>query len=214
MLAYQLSLSPDNLKAVLQMHPGCLSENGDFSFFWHPYGCPIDHFFLIYNFANLGRAMVHALSVEMQGKGVLFLGKSGVGKSTLAKQMQLSGTGTVINDERAIVCLTPERFDIYGTPYLNDLGVARNEKAPLSGLYFLQQDAQDSIEELRPAVALTKLLTVSSVPWFDKDYMDSILATLEKMVTTVPAYLLRCKKGQGVVDLIQQHVSGFEKVPA
>lgn len=211
---WQCRLNPQTRHACLSIKQNSFTSRESFTIFLDPFLRPLDKLLLIYNLANLGRVMVHAASAEIGGRGLAFLGKSETGKSTIARELDGMNVGQVINDEKAILSSSPGGFDLYGTPLVSDAKIALNKKVPLFGLYFLKQDKLNSLEVLTPAEALKRLLPVASVPWFDQEYMDPILTTLEKLVTRTPAYLLHCQKGPAVVKLIQQHVKDFEKVSA
>lgn len=180
----------------------------------NPMNTPLDQLLLMYALAHHHGVMLHASAVDFDGHGILFLGRSGVGKTTIAKQFQISGCKSVIGDDRLVLREISSGFMICGTPWASARSLSSNVNVPLKNLYFLQQGPVDSLRLLSPTDAFERLLQVASAPWGDQAFLDPILTTLEKLASTTPAYLLCCQKGRGVVNLIRQHIADSEKVPA
>jgi len=144
--------------------------------------------------------MVHALGVERDGRGVLFCGHSGQGKSTLAGLF--SGRARILNDDRIIVRLRDGIPWIHGTPWHGDCSAVSAGGAPLSGLYFIEHDRVDRVFGVRPAVASAMLLARSFPPIWSRRGMDFSLGFIERIVQAVPCARLGFTPTPAVLDLL------------
>lgn len=84
---------------------------------------------------------VHSIGVkDLDGKGLLFAGKSGAGKSTTARLWHKHTKAMVLNDDRIIVRKVNNKFRMYGCPWhgeFSDYLVSRIESAPLEKFFYL-----------------------------------------------------------------------------
>jgi hypothetical protein len=77
---------------------------------------------------------------------------------------------------------------MHGTPWPGDGGYARNESAPLAGIYFLTKDNKNGIREMTSHESLPRLLPVASLPWYDKEALDAPLKLCGDLIEQVPCY--------------------------
>ncbi len=79
---------------------------------------------------------IHASSAELNGKGILFVGVSGQGKSSIAKDL---GT-KILADDRSIIrwdCVNP---NIYGSPFYEQHEFAKTKTVlPLTAIFLLNK---------------------------------------------------------------------------
>lgn len=131
--------------------------------------------------------LVHASGLVKDGKGYLFVGKSGAGKSTVARLS--SETCTVLSDDLTFASLSDAGGKIYGTPFFGDFGTAGvNIGAPLDAIYFLRQSSFNSTVLLSAAAAVRKLLP--SVVYFGdgKTGLAAVLDTALAFCKRIPCY--------------------------
>src|SRR5262249_55942927 len=119
--------------------------------------------------ARAGGVLVHAASAMRGGRAFVFAGVSGAGKTTLARlappdvalltdeisYIRPSGTGRdSAGGARETAC-----YHAYGTPFAGELArIGLNVRAPLAGVFLLQQGSQDRIEQVSERQALRELL--------------------------------------------------------
>lgn len=85
-----------------------------------PLPYPLDGLLLYYLVSKKGGLMIHGSGVMADGKGWLFSGKSGQGKTTMAKIFDGCGD-RVIHDDRLILLKDADGWVMHGTPvYRND----------------------------------------------------------------------------------------------
>lgn len=156
----------------------------------NPVRFPLDQVLLMYYLSNRKGAIVHSAGISVDGKGYLFPGESGAGKTTISKILGLRKGVQGLSDDRIIVRKTEKSFAIFGTPWPGDAGIAVNESAPLSQIFFLVQSKENRVERITSAEAFRRLMPVLSVPWFDKDAIKRIFSFTEELVSNIPSYIL------------------------
>lgn len=113
-------------------------------------------FYQAYNHAarNLDTNLVHSSGVIKEGRGYLFVGPSESGKSTVAR---LSRKYHVINDEINIINLNGKIPMLEGTPFNGLFRKKKPGKAPLKGIFILNQASFHGVERISGGKAIKSL---------------------------------------------------------
>ncbi len=124
--------------------------------------------------AGSGGMLLHAASVVREGAAYLFVGPSGVGKTSIART--LPGPGIVLSDEIAAVRRVGGQFRAFATPFWGDLQAvgAAPASAPVQRLLFPMHGSTTRCVPLSSASAVAMLLR--SVVFFGAD--DALAARL------------------------------------
>jgi len=196
--------------------------------FLDPVRYPLDQLLLMNHLASRGGVIVHAAGAVIDGRGLVFPGVSGAGKSSLCRVLLEAGWGdSLLSDDRIILrsaangdsgdgsrtggaravaaATAPgsvERFDAWGTPWPGDAGIARNACAPLAALLFLVQADADEVVPLAPGAAMRRLMPVASCPWYDGERAGLVLDTCARIIEATPCYDLRFRLDGGVAELL------------
>ena len=149
-------------------------------------------------------AIVHAAGMSMHGKGYIFPGRSGAGKSTVSRLLLSCETATMLSDDRIIIRKSDNAFRAFGTPWPGDAGIAENRSSELNGIFFIHHDSENSIKKLPPSEALRRLMPVTSIPWYDEKPMSDILQFCEDLVYAIPAYELFFRPDSSVADFMEK----------
>ena len=173
----------------------------------NPVRYPLDQILLMHLLALREGAIIHAAGVVIKGRGLIFPGRSGGGKSTITRCLMARDDISILSDDRVIVRNGGKTIMVFGTPWPGDAGIARNKKSELRGIFFMHPGQATRITRIDPGTAFEKLLPVTSIPWYDRETIPSIFAFLEKLVSRVPAYLLRFRPTPEVADVIAEFVS-------
>jgi hypothetical protein len=146
----------------------------------------------------------HAAGLVHDGRGLLFAGRSGAGKTTwmrlCAGRPELAG----LSGDRVIVRRVDGDVWVYGTPWAGEGRVASNRAAPLHALVFLHQSPVDELRPIAPGAALEQLLPVVSVLWFDRERMERTTAFCGELVEALPSYELCFRREGAAVELVEQ----------
>lgn len=155
------------------------------------------------------RMLLHCSVLKFENSGYAFLGRSGTGKSTHTKLWLKTLPNTkVVNGDKPILEYKDGEFIAYGTPWMGKEHWGENSFVSLKGLCFLQQAKENSIEKLSSREAASLLFTQLLIP----EEEENAAATLEladKLVTTVPAYLLKCTISEEAVKTSFEAMTGL-----
>ncbi len=164
---------------------------------------PSDQFLLARILADRQGCMLHSSGIIVDGKGLLFVGHSDAGKSTMLKMLR--GQGEILCDDRIIVRRWPEGFRIHGTWSHGELPDVSPAGAPLRAIMFLEQASGNKLIPLEnKRERLGQVLSHVVKPLETADWWEKTLALAGKIAVEVPAYRLRFDKSGGVVDVLKQ----------
>lgn len=168
----------------------------------NPLDYPLDEV-LIANLLGRGRGVeLHSCGIiDRTGRGRLFVGVSGAGKSTTARLWEGESTG-VVSDDRVIVREDGGAFSMYGTPWHGEASLSEARRAPLAGVYLLVQSPSNELREIPRAAAVAQLFRCSFPPFYDSAAVDFTLSVLERIVDRVPVRELHFTRDRSVVDLV------------
>ena len=167
---------------------------------------------MIYTFATAerGTLMVHASVIRYEGRGYLFLGKSGTGKSTHTRLWLKHIAGSrLLNDDNPVVALNPKTGEIivYGTPWSGKTPCYLNESVPVGAFVRLEQAPANAISRLTATHAFAALLPSCSCLKQDAAIYKGIIDTVTRIATRIPVCHLKCLPDEAAARLSMQTVT-------
>jgi hypothetical protein len=154
---------------------------------------PTDQILLARVLADRGGCYLHSDGVNMNGKGFLFVGHSGAGKSTIATLLQ--DKAEILCDDRMIVRKWPDGIAIHGNWSHGTLPIVSANSAPLKAIFFLEQAKENSITIHENRLdSIARLLGCLIKPMVTKDWWENMLTLIEAIVDAVPCYRLKFDK--------------------
>ncbi len=154
--------------------------------------------------------MLHASAVVVDGLAYCFSAPSGTGKSThtsLWLDAFADKGAYIINDDKPAIKLVDGVPMVYGTPFSGKHDISVNTCVPLKALCFIQRSETNSIEKIAPLRAASLVLDQTIRPE-DEGRMDRLFSTLEKVVMSVPSYVLSCNISKEAALLAYNEMSG------
>lgn len=143
------------------------------------------------NVLNFDGYYVHSSAVVCDGRAYLFTAPSGTGKSThTEKWIRLFGAH-YLNDDKPIIRLVDGQWIAYGTPWSGKHDLSTNEGVPLGGIACLRRGEKNEIRPMEPAAAIPFLMS-QTVYYLNQDQTMKKLDMMEKIITQVPIWELRC----------------------
>ena len=159
--------------------------------------------------AASGTVLFHAAVVSHEGKGYMFLGPSGTGKSTHARLWLKYIDGTaLVNDDNPVVRLADEGLPVvYGSPWSGKTPCYRNVSYPLGGIVLLSQAPYNKIHRLGGIHAYASLVASISGKRWDSRVADGLHATENALASTVPVWHLECLPDEEAAKLCHAQIS-------
>jgi hypothetical protein len=153
--------------------------------------------------AHLGTLEMHASVVMQGGKGYLFLGKSGTGKSTHSRLwLQHIPGSELLNDDNPILRLMPDgSARVFGSPWSGKTPCYKAQDVPVGAVVRLNQAPRNEITRLPLVQAYASLMASASAFRPLKDLADGWHRTLEGLAAVVPCYHLDCLPDQAAAEL-------------
>lgn len=143
-------------------------------------------------------ALFHSAVVSYQGRGYMFLGPSGTGKSTHARLWLKYIEGTeLVNDDNPVV----RDGVVYGSPWSGKTPCYRNVSYPLGGIVMLSQAPYNKIQRLGGLQAYAALVPSISGKRWDSRIADGLHQTENALAMQVPVYHLECLPDEAAAKL-------------
>lgn len=151
---------------------------------------------LLYAFASapLGTLEMHASVVRHAGKGYLFLGHSGAGKSTHSRQWLKAIPDTLLmNDDNPVVRVSENgRINVYGSPWSGKTPCYRNISAPIGGFARIVQAPHNLLKKMSLVESYAMVYSSCSGFKADRKIADGLHATIEKIAANIGCYTMEC----------------------
>ena len=144
--------------------------------------------------ARLGTLLMHSATIENGGKGYMFLGASGQGKSTHSnKWVEYIKGSTLINDDNPVIRIAPDGTPIvYGSPWSGKRSIYMNVHYPIGGMAAIEQDKKNWIRKENIPTAFGIMLCSCSTLKFDKEIHIAVCSTITKVLERIPVHTLFC----------------------
>jgi hypothetical protein len=164
---------------------------------------PTDQILLGRVLADRQGCFLHASGVSLGGQGLLFVGHSEAGKSTMVKMLQ--GRAEILCDDRIIVRRWPGGFRIHGTWSHGEVPDISAASAPLRAILFLNKSTENRIRQVEDHRAiLSRLLACVIKPVVTIDWWEKTFGVIGSLSREVPCYKLEFDKSGVIVDMLAE----------
>jgi hypothetical protein len=165
-----------------------------------PFIHPVGSLIVMYSCLAYGGILMHASAVNFQGRGIIFTGKSGSGKTTISELFKTSG-GIVINDDKIILRKMGNNIVIYNCPMTY---ADQRKSVILSECYILSHSQKNHIEAVNKVSALAAYAIQHN---FDPDIINKQLKVFSEAFANVPIFKLGFFPDQDIIKLINNRVA-------
>lgn len=170
---------------------------------YFPLNYPIDEVLAINRIARGHGLEVHACGLSDRGRGLLFLGVSGMGKSTTSRIWDEQEDVLVLSDDRIIITDQDDSFWIHGTPWHGDAGIADPSGVPLEAIFFISHAEENKARSISHAIAASQLLARSFPTYWNREGMEFSAELAGKLAQALPAFELEFTPGPEVIDYVR-----------
>jgi hypothetical protein len=168
---------------------------------------PTDQIVLAQALADRKGCFLHSCGVVVDGSGLLFVGHSEAGKSTM--MTMLAGEGEPLCDDRNIVRVWDDGIRVHGCWSHGEVPIVSAASAPLAALLFLRKDTANRVVPLTASEEiLGHLLPCVIKPLVTADWWQKTLDLVEHVVRNVPCYVVEFDRSGAVVPLLRDLIAG------
>ena len=155
---------------------------------------------------------LHASLVEKDGYGVVFLGPSGMGKSTQAKLwVEYQGADFIIGDRPGLRRING-RWIGFGMPWDGKDNIKQQKQVPIRALISLEQAPENSIRRLSKQEAMIVLLNQVMMPMWDDAAMALLTPLMGQLASEIPFYHLKNLPNREATELTREVICSAHKV--
>lgn len=158
---------------------------------------------LFYN--NTGFLM-HGATINLNNKGIILTGNSGVGKSTLSKLFTTHADCEQITDDRFILSKHENGYLSYGNPLDFKIERNKNKSIPIKKIFFLSHGDKNSIKQLSYRDALNKLITISLLPYWDREKLNICIKEIESIAHKIECFDFSFFPDESAVDFLVKDI--------
>ena len=159
---------------------------------------------LVVNLLSQGRGvLLHGLGVNDRGEGLLFVGASGAGKTTLANLYKSYRDVTILGDERIIVTKQDGRFWLSGTPWPGGGFTVSAQTVPLREIFFLEHGPHNVLIPDRLAILHRLFFQQLFLPFWNGEALAFAMQFGEEVLNAVPASRLAFVDDARVIEFLR-----------
>ena len=162
---------------------------------------------------NYEGIMIHSSALVMDGKAYLFSAPCGTGKSThvsLWRRVFGDDRVRVLNDDKPALRLEDGVWYAYGTPWSGKTGQNLNIRVPLAGIAMIERSETNEIVPFTGVEAIYLLMGQTTRP-DDMASRVKMMDMLDKLLTAVPVWKLRCNMNPEAAVVAYETMSGMKK---
>lgn len=152
---------------------------------------------------------IHASAVVLDGKGYLFMGQSGTGKSThSALWQQCFGGCRLLNDDNPTLRVIDGGLVVSGTPWSGKTHCYLDEQYPVGALVRLVQARENRYRPQSGVGAFVALLPGCSVVRRDAEQYDALCSTLADIVEMANVGIMECLPDAAAAHCCREGIAG------
>lgn len=160
--------------------------------------------------AAIGRRafLLHASVIVARGRAVLFMGRSGTGKSThSALWRTVFPDATLLNDDNPVVRVLPDgTVEAHGSPWSGKTPCYRRLSAPVAAFVRLRQAERNVFSTLEDVDAFVAIIPGVSAIVSNKTLYDTVCTTVVHAAAAVTVGSLRCRPDAEAARLCRRNV--------
>lgn len=137
--------------------------------------------------------MLHGSAIALDGRGYLFVAKSGTGKSTHTRLWRevFGQRAQMINDDKPFLSLAQDVPLLCGAPWSGKHGLHSNRSVPLCGICILERGQENRIWPMEIADAMPMLAHQCHCPEGQAQQVHGFLA---RSAAAVPLWRMACNR--------------------
>ena len=155
--------------------------------------------------ANHQTIKLHASVIEKGGKALIFMGKSGTGKSTHSQNwLKYVPNCQLLNDDEPILRILKDgSIRVYGAPWSGSTPCYRNAWAEVAAFVRLYQSAENKLTPLKGIHAFASLYQSVAILRSDEENKEKVITIVNDILEQVPIYRLDNRPDREAVSITE-----------
>lgn len=149
---------------------------------------------------------LHCATIDDGGRGLLFLGPSGIGKTTQAERWAEFRGASIINGDVGFVQRTEREYIAWGTPWHGSSPYCLNASVPVKALVVLKQAPENRLRELTGFEKVSEIAGSVFYPTWLENGMELCTDTLNHLLTDLPVYRLDNRADRESVEILAKEL--------
>jgi hypothetical protein len=148
---------------------------------------------------------IHASVIEKDGKALVFLGKSGTGKSTHSKlwQKYVHSCSLLNDDEPIIRIMNDGSIKVFGAPWSGSTPCYKNIFAKVSAFVHLYQSSENRLTKLNGVESFASLLQSTAIMRSDSNNRSMVISVINDILNKISVYRLDNRPDREAVALTE-----------
>lgn len=146
--------------------------------------------------------LLHGSVISVENKGIAFIAKSGVGKTTHTNlwRQYLGDKVTVINGDKPIVRILDNVPFAYGTPWAGKERMQTNSRVELTDICIIERSEVNSVESVEPSLVVEKIMHQILRPSEAKAAINT-LEIVDLLTKKCRFWVIKCNMNQEAAEL-------------
>lgn len=157
---------------------------------------------------------VHGALIEVPNYGgIMFIGSSGVGKTTQAALWNMFRGADIINGDKVFLGLRdshPGEVLAYGSPWRGSSEYCLNRRVPLRAVIVLKRLAEKGIRPLNDMEALVNFAHALYMPGWGEQLTGLVTETMGDILERISLYEMSCDVNEDAVCMVEEAL-GFAR---
>ncbi|MCK9594973.1 MAG: hypothetical protein PHH68_08045 [Candidatus Omnitrophica bacterium] len=144
---------------------------------------------------------------DIDGKGLVFAGESGCGKSTTVRIWNRYSRAMLLNDDRVIIRKKDGGFFIYGSPWhgaFSDYLESKMERALLSRIFFIHHSRVNTARRVGFEQAFSLLYPAIFPVFWDPRILGNIISFCCELAKNTECVLMGFAKDKRIIDFVRR----------
>jgi len=150
--------------------------------------------------------ILHSACISLRGKGCLFAGVSGAGKSTISEIWQRDSEAEVLTDERVIIRQHNSDLWAFGTPWHGTSEIHKNMGAPIKKIFFIKHGKENRVIPISKTDSANRLIVRCFPTFWNKEGMQFAVDFCSRVAQEKECYELEFVNNMSVTDYVKSEV--------
>jgi hypothetical protein len=147
--------------------------------------------------------ILHSACVSVEGRGYLFAGVSGAGKSTISEIWQKDDEAEVLTDERVIIREFNNELWAFGTPWHGTSEIHKNSGAPIEKIFFIKHGKENRAVPISKTDAANRLMVRCFPTFWNREGMQFAINFCSRIAEGKECYELEFVNDMSVTDYVK-----------